>query len=661
MAEPIATPADQNISAVNNIPNQMGQGVADANVPAMDNTAVNAVANSTPIDQYNSIGNPMQTQAAAGPSQVGMPAPQPTPISPDQPHARLMSMLQGLFVGVGAFGKAIATHGKEGGVQDVQQYYAEQQREQIQKQQAEQQKQESDIRIKSMTAQMHINEINLQKSLLTFPMEIKQAQLSLLNSTVDAFTKTYDEGSKMGYDMDDPAQSAQAKQRMGIGDAANQPGAFTVPSTGDMRTADVMKAIQSSIPAGKSMTDYTFLTTHNDNTHGNGTSTVAVPNDSAYMKMPATPRQISTSQAEVKSMLAQAQQLGLGDDPQVKQLQGQFQNFSNALAAAQKNGAPMPSTLDVHMMHMSVVGPLATLVAGGLKANQDAKDIAQTKDAQLKVQPPSQGVLAAFAKTVSSLNVIPPKERQGYLAEGTQARTVDELDKVQQAVMQAANRYEMKNATISAARIQAASNKEAAFANAGLTANEKLWTDPQHGYLNTVQSTNQLRAGLTAAKDGNGLMTSFAPTMAVLGINVSQGVHRISPAEAQAANLPGGWAEQFNAWLTKATTGKMSPQLVAEGQKLADILQDNAYTKALQGAQVTSNGHRIPAAQVPATYRDGSITTLDKAVAENNRHMQAQIPPQGARGYIRGSDGRNYWSADGRTPIMNNGEPAVAE
>lgn len=98
-------------------------------------------------------------------------------------------------------------------------------------------------------------------------------------------------------------------------------------------------------------------------------------------------------------------------------------------------------------------------------------------------------------------------------------------------------------------------------------------------YRGTQQSVGQLNASIDQAKDGNGLLTSFVPTMEVLGINAANGVHRISPAEATAANLPGGWAEQFNAWFDKASSGKMSPQLVTEGKQLGQILLKGAYQR----------------------------------------------------------------------------------
>jgi hypothetical protein len=98
-------------------------------------------------------------------------------------------------------------------------------------------------------------------------------------------------------------------------------------------------------------------------------------------------------------------------------------------------------------------------------------------------------------------------------------------------------------------------------------------------YRDTQKSVAQLKSAIDASKDGNGLLTSFAPTMEVLGINAANGVHRISPAEAQAANLPGGWSERFNAWFDKATTGKLSPQLQTEGKQLADMLAKTSHDR----------------------------------------------------------------------------------
>lgn len=143
-------------------------------------------------------------------------------------------------------------------------------------------------------------------------------------------------------------------------------------------------------------------------------------------------------------------------------------------------------------------------------------------------------------------------------------------------------------------------------------------------YRATEQSVNQLTASIDQAKDGNGLLTSFVPTMEVLGINASNGVHRISPAEAQAAGMPGGWAERFNAWFDKASTGKLSPELQKEGKALGEILRHSAYQRykstyddeagIVKGYGGTDFGNRVPVIQgegVGGGARGGNKTPAD--------------------------------------------------
>lgn len=132
-------------------------------------------------------------------------------------------------------------------------------------------------------------------------------------------------------------------------------------------------------------------------------------------------------------------------------------------------------------------------------------------------------------------------------------------------------------------------------------------TKASEQYRATEQSVNQLLSSIDQAKDGNGLLTSFVPTMEVLGINASNGVHRISPAEAQAAGMPGGWSERFNAWFDKASTGELSPQLQSEGKALAEILRNSAYQRykstytdesgIVSGYGGTDFGKRVPMIQ----------------------------------------------------------------
>lgn len=166
-------------------------------------------------------------------------------------------------------------------------------------------------------------------------------------------------------------------------------------------------------------------------------------------------------------------------------------------------------------------------------------------------------------------------------------------------------------------------------------------------YHATQQSVAQLGASIDAAKDGNGLLTSFVPTMEVLGINASNGVHRISPAEAQAAGLPGGWSERFNAWFDKASTGKLSPELQKEGKQLAGILSHSAYQRykstyddengIVSGYGGTDFGKRVPLIPSEETQGGG---------AGGNIGGQ----PAGATMKVPGSDGKLHWS-DGKQDL----------
>ena len=166
-------------------------------------------------------------------------------------------------------------------------------------------------------------------------------------------------------------------------------------------------------------------------------------------------------------------------------------------------------------------------------------------------------------------------------------------------------------------------------------------------YHATQQSVAQLGASIDAAKDGNGLLTSFVPTMEVLGINASNGVHRISPAEAQAAGLPGGWSERFNAWFDKASTGKLSPELQKEGKQLAGILSHSAYQRykstyddengIVSGYGGTDFGKRVPLIPSEETQGGGAGGNTGG-------------PPAGATMKVPGSDGKLHWS-DGKRDL----------
>ena len=351
----------------------------------MDNGTGTGVA--TPVQTPAAPVAPEQQQQVAAAMGAAPPSQPPTPpsnggavpINPDSPHAGLLNILQNIALGVDSFAKAAATHGREGGIQEVQQYRAQQQQQQIQKQQAQQEQEEHDLRVKTMNATLLMNQLQYQHALMRLPIEEKNDQLALQNNTIDEFTKEKTTGESMGYDMADPAQAQQAEMRMGVGDASQQPGALKIPFAKGQSTEDVMKALQSALPSGASLTDYKILPSYNEGQHGTGGEIIAVPNNAPLMQMPATPRQIAASEAEVEGMIEKGKALDLSDNPAFTQLAGNFDNMKKVIDQGGK-----PTTLQLFQMHQSVMGPLSKLVA-------DTSDAA--KLSQLELSKPIPGTV----------------------------------------------------------------------------------------------------------------------------------------------------------------------------------------------------------------------------------------------------------------------------
>jgi hypothetical protein len=233
-------------------------------------------------------------------------------------------------------------------------------------------------------------------------------------------------------------------------------------------------------------------------------------------------------------------------------------------------------------------------------------------------------------QTIMTYDVLPAAMRQGFQAEINNAPTIAAMEKIQARADEAYKSEQLKQASMAQARAMMG-NK---FGETGLTANEKIWSDPQHGFAGALAQAKQTKAAIVAGADGNGLMTSMVPTMEVLGINHAAGISRISPQEAQAAGAPGGWAERWNAWANKAAAGKLSPELAKEGQQLMDVVLDAAHKKALASSQLIAQGHGLTPEQTPAMDKDGNVTTLDKVMGATK--------PKAAPISIKAPNGRTY-------------------
>jgi hypothetical protein len=274
---------------------------------------------------------------------------------------------------------------------------------------------------------------------------------------------------------------------------------------------------------------------------------------------------------------------------------------------------------------------------GLLRQTEVQQAINKNRAEELKNQPPPKDQLDTFmGKTLPGYTHIQRSEQDGLQQEAKNARTVAELDKVQERALQLETLG--TNRDISQQNIRA--NKEAAvkseLGKKGLDDVIKTWTDPQHGFTQVQAQAEMTKNSIQAGADGNGLATSLTPTMVVLGVNNFGQTHRISPAEATAAGAPGGVAERFNAWITKASSGKLSPQLAKEGNDIMDNLIVSAHRKAIINTRVIAGNSGLDPSTVTVTDIHGNPDTLA-------RQVQVSTPPNGAAGTMKATDGKLYW------------------
>jgi hypothetical protein len=272
-----------------------------------------------------------------------------------------------------------------------------------------------------------------------------------------------------------------------------------------------------------------------------------------------------------------------------------------------------------------------------LRQNEVQASINKNRAEQLKNQPPGQDQVDTFlGKTLQGYSHITKAESAGLQQEAKQARTVGEFDKVQEKALQLETLG--TNREIAQANIRA--NKEVAvkseISKKGLDEVNKAWTDPQHGFTQVQAQAEMTKNSIQAGMDGNGLATSLTPTMVVLGVNNFGQTHRISPAEAAAAGAPGGIAERFNAWITKASSGKLTSQLATEGQAIMDNLIVSAHRKALTNTRVIAGNSGLDPSTVTVTDIHGNPDTLANQI-------RVTTPPSGAVGTMKATDGKAYW------------------
>jgi hypothetical protein len=347
------------------------------------------------------------------PTPTAVPGPDKSPMAIQPPadvpgnHAKLFGMLTGLGVALSASAKSLATHGREGGASDVAAFLQQQAQEKRAKEDQEMKKSDFELRNKAMTAKMNQDTAIYNHNVSQWPAEDRARQIALKDAAVKSFTDEQKSAEEAGYDVSDPAQKAEFEKQASVGGAEQQPGAIVVPLPAGSGTADAVASVRQAIPQGKNSADYVAFPEHTDaQDHSAGGSVTLVPKDAPIMGVPATPRQISSLQAETEGMLTQAKAAGLQDNPLFKQLEGKYNTIKDVIAKGGK-----PSRLDVWTLHQSINGPLSSLVTSNVKAGAITEQNAKTISAQNAAI--ESGVKAKNAATDERLS---QEEKRGTIA-----------------------------------------------------------------------------------------------------------------------------------------------------------------------------------------------------------------------------------------------------
>jgi hypothetical protein len=503
----------------------------------------------------------------------------PTPAPYVGPHAKLFSIIQAIGTGLSAAGASIGSHGREGRAEYIENINAQPQQQKLQAQQGAQATKNQQIQNQLTIGSTNEKLANSYQMLMALPNDLTKSDLTTqkLGQEVTAGQTEADSNAQTLWD---------TRGFVPQGYEAD-PSTGQVRRTGQSQTPGAAPTTNVPAPAGTPnvISGVTPTTAAPAGAPSTATANALVPRDGQYFL-----RQQSIFDASAKAITA-----------------ANNGKTTPLLDAAQKVMDDPKSTVYQIQRAEVLVQNAAGLSDATVKR---LKDISDSQKSQVAVAPPTPAQLNTFIKTtLPSFSHIPSAECQGYAQEASQARTVDELNTVQNKALASEQALVVHEDSLNATAALAG-NK---FGEAGLAANEKLINDPHTGFLPTLRQAKQTHDSIVAGANGNALLTNLLPTMEVLGINHAAGISRISPAEAQAAGVSPDWATRWNAWATKASTGKLSPELAKEGQALMDIVTDSAYAQYVQSARVTAQGHNLSPNQVPAVDRNGNITTLDKA------------------------------------------------
>lgn len=278
---------------------------------------------------------------------------------PDVPgnHAKILGMLQGLAVATSAFGKALGTHGREGGAQDVV-AYQEQQRQEARAQQDQQMKmKEFDLRSKALTTQQNLAQFQLESAKQLFPVELQEKFNELNKSTIENLEKLH---------------------ITPINAVAMVPG---------QNTATHANSVVQAMPGG---TSGAIAIPVQDGAHGEGkgnTNVYSIP----QLNDLTTPDFVSSQIASLKGTIDLAE-AGKADPKAIATANAQLDILSKA------NAMPVGDFLKVQQQIATLVGNAAAVTSQRNKTNEET---AKTQSAQNEAT--ISGVKATNAATDETL------------------------------------------------------------------------------------------------------------------------------------------------------------------------------------------------------------------------------------------------------------------
>jgi hypothetical protein len=384
---------------------------------------------------------------------MSQPGAQATPASqapPPGPHSRLLAMVQGLAVGVGAFAHSAATQGREGGPADVEKFQQQQQEEQLRSQQsqiagqtAQREQQEGDLRMQAMRGQMAVNQFQLEQMRMRAPLEIKKAQ----NDVAE--------------------QELTFKEH--ISKITGLPLMVIESMTGDGTGKTVQAMNDTAQQNGTTIHDATWTHVQNDGAPGNGSKIVGldlakfggtvIPADSASLALNPVKTQISVGEGVLGA-----------DAPEVKGAKQALETLQTGLASGQM------TVQQYSLLANRITTPIAN--AMGVKhATLDAqKQQAETTEAQQKAvneTPAGAGVLAGAKAKAEQPYQVSLKQMEAPIAAGV-ADNKDARDKVESSYIKPFTdklnaAQELVSSLAQAEQGNSAASKAALFKMVGIT------------------------------------------------------------------------------------------------------------------------------------------------------------------------------------------------